>query len=206
MSQFFQIHAENPQPRLVSQAVEILRSGGVIVYPTDSSYALGCPIGDKSALDRIRAIRRLDDRHRFTLVCGDISGISTYAKVDNRSFRLIRGLTPGPYTFILDATHEVPRRLLQQKRRHIGIRIPDNRIALALLEAHGEPILSSTLLLPGEEIPPTDPYEIRQMLERHVDLIIDGGYGGIDLTTVIHLEGDEPYISRQGLGEAPFLQ
>lgn len=204
MSQFFQIHPDNPQKRLIDQAVEILRQGGVIVYPTDSGYALGCPIGDKHALDRIRELRRLDDRHNFTLVCRDLSSISTYAKVDNTLYRLLKAVTPGPYTFIMEATREVPRRI-QSRRKTIGMRVPDNAIVRALLDALGEPIMSTTLILPGETLPECDPYEIRQSLERHVDLVIDGGYGSMEPSTVIDLSGDVPEVLRRGLGDpAPF--
>ncbi|WLQ14858.1 L-threonylcarbamoyladenylate synthase [Hahella aquimaris] len=201
MSQFFQIHQDNPQARLVRQAVEIIHSGGVIVYPTDSGYALGCAIGDKSAADRIKGIRRLDDKHNFTLVCRDLSDISTYAKVDNSTYRLLKNHTPGAYTFILTATSEVPRRLLHPKRRQIGIRVPDNRIAQALLEELGEPLMSSTLIMPGEDMPMTDPYEIRQMLEHAVDLIIDGGFCGMEPTSVVDLTDDTPVILREGAGD-----
>ncbi|MDG9668488.1 L-threonylcarbamoyladenylate synthase [Hahella sp. CR1] len=201
MSQFFQIHQDNPQSRLVRQAVEIIHNGGVIVYPTDSGYALGCAIGDKSAADRIKSIRRLDDKHNFTLVCRDLSDISTYAKVDNSTYRLLKNHTPGAYTFILPATSEVPRRLLHPKRRQIGIRVPDNRIAQALLEELGEPLMSSTLIMPGEEMPMTDPYEIRQMLEHAVDLIIDGGFCGMEPTSVVDLTDDAPVILREGAGD-----
>lgn len=201
MSQFFQIHSENPQPRLVRQAVEIIRNGGLVIYPTDSCYALGCQLGDKAAMERMRALRSVDDRHKFTLMCCDLSEIATYAKVDNSAYRLIKSVTPGPYTFILQATHEVPRRLMHPKRRNIGIRVPDNTIAQALLAELGEPMLSSTLLLPGEEMPMTDPYEIRDVLERQVDLIIDGGYCGVEPTTVVHLEDGEPVVTRRGLGD-----
>ncbi|AZZ91122.1 threonylcarbamoyl-AMP synthase [Hahella sp. KA22] len=201
MSQFFQIHQDNPQARLVRQAVEIIHNGGVIVYPTDSGYALGCAIGDKSAADRIKSIRRLDDKHNFTLVCRDLSDISTYAKVDNSTYRLLKNHTPGAYTFILTATSEVPRRLLHPKRRQIGIRVPDNRIAQALLEELGEPLMSSTLIMPGEEMPMTDPYEIRQMLEHAVDLIIDGGFCGMEPTSVVDLTDDAPVILREGAGD-----
>jgi tRNA threonylcarbamoyl adenosine modification protein (Sua5/YciO/YrdC/YwlC family) len=204
MSQFFQIHPDNPQKRLTDQVVEMLRQGAVVVYPTDSGYALGCHIEDKQALDRIRAIRRLDDRHNFTLVCSDLSEISTYAKVDNTVYRLLKSATPGAYTFILEATREVPRRL-QSRRKTIGIRVPDNAIAQALLEGLGEPIMSTTLILPGETIPESDPYEIRQSLEHAVDLIIDGGYGSFEPTTVIDLTGDVPEVTRRGLGDpSPF--
>ncbi len=205
MSQFFQIHPDNPQPRLVRQAVELLRNGAVIVYPTDSAYALGCHLGDKKALDRIRDIRRVDDKHNFTLVCRDLSQAANYARMDNIAYRLINAHTPGPYTFILPATREVPRRLLHPKRRTIGIRIPDNRIAHALLEELGEPIMSTTLILPGEDMPMTDPYEIREMLEHQVDLVIDGGYCDIEPTTVVDLTDDLPVVVRRGKGDpAPF--
>jgi len=205
MSQFFQIHPDNPQPRLIRQAVEMLRNGAVIVYPTDSAYALGCHLGDKKALDRIRDIRRVDDKHNFTLVCRDLSQAATYARMDNIAYRLINAHTPGPYTFILPATREVPRRLLHPKRRTIGIRIPDNRIAQALLEELGEPIMSTTLILPGEDMPMTDPYEIRDVLEHQVDLVIDGGYCDIEPTTVVDLTGELPQVVRRGKGDpAPF--
>lgn len=204
MSQFFQIHPDNPQKRLIDQAVVILREGGVIVYPTDSGYALGCQIDDKRALDRIRELRRLDDRHNFTLVCRDLSEISTYAKVDNTLFRLLKAVTPGPYTFIMEATREVPRRI-QSRRKTIGMRVPNNPIAQALLGALGEPIMSTTLIMPGETLPECDPYEIRQSLEHHVDLVIDGGYGSMDPSTVVDLSGDVPEVVRRGLGDpAPF--
>lgn len=205
MSQFFQIHPDNPQARLVRQAVDIIRQGGVVVYPTDSAYALGCHIGDKGALDRIRRIRKLDDRHNFTLVCRDLSEISTYARVDNRVYRLLRHSTPGPYTFILKASSEVPRRLLHPKRKTVGLRVPDNRIAAALLEDLGEPLMSVTLIMPGEDLPLIDPYDIRDVLEHEVDLVIDGGYCGMEATTVIDLVDDLPLILRAGKGDvAPF--
>ncbi len=204
MSQFFQIHPDNPQKRLIDQAVELVRQGAVIVYPTDSGYALGCHIGDKQALDRICAIRRLDDKHNFTLVCRDLAEISTYAKVDNTQYRLLKAVTPGAYTFIMQATREVPRRI-QSKRKTIGMRVPDNAITGALLEALGEPLMSSTLILPGESIPETDPYEIRQTLEHAVDLIIDGGYGSLEPSTVVDLTQEVPQVVRRGLGDpAPF--
>ncbi len=205
MSQFFQIHPDNPQARLVRNAVDIIRQGGVVVYPTDSAYALGCHIGDKSALDRIRRIRRLDARHNFTLVCRDLSEIATYAKVDNTAYRLLRHCTPGPYTFILRATSEVPRRLLHPKRKTVGLRVPDNRIAAALLEDLGEPLMSVTLIMPGEDLPLIDPYDIRQTLEHDVDLVIDGGYCGMEATTVVDLADDTPMVLRAGKGDlAPF--
>jgi tRNA threonylcarbamoyl adenosine modification protein (Sua5/YciO/YrdC/YwlC family) len=200
MSQFFSIHPENPQLRLIRQAVEIVRAGGVIVYPTDSAYALGCQIGDKKALDRIRQIRQLDKHHNFTLMCRDLSELSAYAKVDNQVFRLLKTYTPGPYTFILDATAEVPRRLMHPKRKTIGLRVPSNPIALALLEELGEPLMSVTLIMPTDEYPLTDPYDIRDTLEHHVDLIVDGGYCGLEATTVVDLSGEVPQVTRQGVG------
>ena len=200
MSQFFTIHPENPQLRLIRQAVEIVRAGGVIVYPTDSAYALGCQIGDKKALDRIRQIRQLDKHHNFTLMCRDLSELSAYARVDNQVFRLLKTYTPGPYTFILDATAEVPRRLMHPKRKTIGLRVPGNPIALALLEELGEPLMSVTLIMPTDEYPLTDPYDIRDTLEHHVDLIVDGGYCGLEATTVVDLSGEVPQITRQGVG------
>lgn len=204
MSQFFQIHPDNPQKRLIDQAVQMVREGAVIVYPTDSGYALGCQIDDKHALDRIRAIRRLDDRHNFSLVCRDLSEISTYAKVDNTVFRLLKAVTPGAYTFILNATREVPRRI-QSKRKTIGMRVPDNNIVRALLEGLGEPLMSTTLILPGESNPECDPYDIRESLEHAVDLVIDGGYGSFEPTTVIDLTEEAPQVVRRGLGDpAPF--
>jgi len=205
MAQFFQIHAENPQHRLIVQAADIIRKGGVVVYPTDSAYALGCHIGDKDALDRIRAMRKLDKNHNFTLMCRDLSELATYARVDNAVYRLIKNHTPGAYTFILEATAEVPRRLLHPKRKTIGLRVPDSPIALALLAELGEPIMTSSLLMPGEEYPMTDPYDIRDSLEHQVDLIIDGGYCGLDPTTVIDFTGDAPELIRQGKGDfSPF--
>jgi len=205
MAQFFQIHPENPQQRLIAQAADIIRKGGVVVYPTDSAYALGCHIGDKDALDRIRTMRKLDKNHNFTLMCRDLSELATYARVDNSVYRLIKNHTPGAYTFILEATAEVPRRLLHPKRKTIGLRVPDNPIALALLAELAEPIMTSSLLMPGEEYPMTDPYDMRAPLEHHVDLIIDGGYCGLDPTTVIDLTGNSPELIRQGKGDfSPF--
>jgi tRNA threonylcarbamoyl adenosine modification protein (Sua5/YciO/YrdC/YwlC family) len=205
VSQFYQIHPDNPQARLIRHAADIIREGGVVVYPTDSAYALGCHIGDKNALDRIRRIRKLDDRHNFTLVCRDLSEIAAYAKVDNRVYRLLRHCTPGPYTFILRATSEVPRRLMHPKRKTVGLRVPDNRIAAALLEDLGEPLMSVTLIMPGDELPLIDPYDIRQTLEHDVDLVIDGGYCGMEATTVVDLADDAPLILRAGKGDiAPF--
>ncbi|HTF95628.1 MAG TPA: L-threonylcarbamoyladenylate synthase [Cellvibrio sp.] len=205
MAQFFQIHPENPQHRLIVQATDIIRKGGVVVYPTDSAYALGCHIGDKDALERIRSLRKLDKNHNFTLMCRDLSELATYARVDNQVFRLLKNHTPGAYTFILEATAEVPRRLLHPKRKTIGLRVPDNPIALALLQELGEPLMSSSLLMPGEEYPMTDPYDIRDSLEHFVDLVIDGGYCGLEPTTVIDLTADAPELIRQGKGDfSPF--
>lgn len=201
MSQFFQIHPETPQPRLVTRAVEILRAGGLIVYPTDSCYALGCQLGNTQAVERIRQIRRVDDGHHFTLVCRDLSELATYARVDNSAYRLLRSFTPGPYTFILRATREVPRRLQHPRRRTIGLRVPDNAVAQALLDALGEPLISSTLLLPEEEMPLTDPKEIRERLEGRVDLVIDGGNCGLEPTSVVDLSEETPRVVRRGRGE-----
>jgi tRNA threonylcarbamoyl adenosine modification protein (Sua5/YciO/YrdC/YwlC family) len=202
MSQFFQIHPDNPQKRLIAQAAQILREGGVIAYPTDSAYALGCHLDDKAALEKIRRIRQLDEKHNFTLVCSDLSQASTYARFDNHVFRLIKNHTPGAFTFILPATGEVPRRLQHPKRKTVGLRIPANNIALDLLAAHGEPIMSVSLILPGDSQPMLDPYDIRETLEHEVDLVIDGGYCGLEATTVIDLSGDEPSLIRQGVGDA----
>ncbi|HIF6343034.1 TPA: L-threonylcarbamoyladenylate synthase [Haemophilus influenzae] len=207
MSQFFYIHPENPQARLINQAVEILQKGGVIVYPTDSGYALGCMMGDKQAMDRIVAIRKLPEGHNFTLVCSDLSELSTYARVNNTAYRLIKNNTPGRYTFILTATKELPRRLMTSKRKTIGLRVPDNKIALDLLSALGEPILSCSLMLPNEEhTTQSDPEEIRDRLEHQVDLIIHGGYLGQEPTTVVDLTEESPVILREGSGStAPFI-
>ena len=205
MSQFFQIHPDNPQVRLIKQAADIVRKGGIIVYPTDSAYAIGCHIGDKKALDRIRRIRQLDDKHNFTLVCRDLSELATFARVDNTQYRLLKACTPGPYTFILKATAEVPRRLMHQKRKTIGLRVPENPTAQALLEELNEPLMSVTLIMPGDVDPLIDPYDIRVLLEHDVDLVIDGGYCGLEMTTVIDLADDDPVLVRQGKGDvAPF--
>ena len=204
MSQFFYIHPDTPQTRLIHQAVEIIKKGGVIVYPTDSGYALGCAIGEKAAMDRIVAIRQLPENHNFTLVCHDLSEISLYAMVSNQSYRLIKNNTPNPYTFILPATKELPRRLMT-KRKTIGIRVPDNAIALALLEALGEPILSCSLMLPHTEVTESDPDEIRDYLEKRVELIIHGGYLSQQPTTVVDLTDETPVIIREGAGDlTPF--
>ncbi|MBK5964642.1 threonylcarbamoyl-AMP synthase [Thiocystis minor] len=206
MAQFFQIHSENPQPRLVRRAVEILLEGGVVVYPTDSSYALGCQIGEKSAMERIRRLRRLDDKHNFTLVCRDLSEITTYARIDNQAFRLLKTLTPGPYTFIHEATKQVPRRLLHPKRKAIGIRVPDHEICRALLTELNQPILSTTLILPDDDQPLTDPYEMRELLDKHVDLVIDGGFCGLEPTTVVDMTADPPALVRLGKGDATLFE
>lgn len=200
MAQFFSIHSNNPHLRLIKQAVAIVRDGGVIVYPTDSCYALGCHLGDKSAMSRIRTIRQVDDHHHFTLVCRNLAEISTYAKVDNSQYRLLKATTPGSYTFILQATKEVPRRMQHPKRNTIGLRIPDHPVVLALLEELDEPLLSSTLILPGDEFPLNDTEEIRERLEHQVDLIMDAGSCGIEMTTVIDLTTDVPELIRSGKG------
>lgn len=205
MSQFFAIHPENPQARLVRQAVDIIRQGGVIAYPTDSGYGLGCHMGDKSAVERIRAIRQIDDKHHLTLICRDLSELSLYARVDNTAFRLIKNNTPGPYTFILQATREVPRRLMHPKKKTLGLRIPDHPITQALLEELGEPLMSTSLILPGEEEPMVEPWAIREALEHSLDLVIDGGYCGNEPTTIVSLLDDVPEVIREGVGDTePF--
>ena len=201
MSQYFCIHPDNPQLRLIHQAVEIIKQGGLVAYPTDSAYALGCHIGDKAALKRIRLIRRLNDAHNLTLVCRDLSDLSIYAKVSNSAYRLLKAATPGPYTFILPATKEVPRRLTHPKRKTIGLRVPRNAICSSLLAALNEPMMSTTLILPGDEYPLSDPEEIRDLLEHQVDLVIDGGFGGLEVTSVISFEGDRPEVIRRGCGD-----
>lgn len=201
MSQYFQIHPETPQQRLIHQSVEILKKGGVIAYPTDSAYALGCRLDDKQAMDRIRQIRNLDERHHFTLVCRDLSEIGVYARVNNTAFRLLKAHTPGPYTFILAATREVPRRLLHPKRKTIGLRVPDNNIAQALVAGMGEPLASTTLQLPGDDLPLADAEEIRERLERQVDLVIDGGHGPVEPTTVVDFVEEVPEVVRHGAGD-----
>ena len=205
MAQYFEIHPTHPQSRLIKRAVEIVRHGGVIAYPTDSSYALGCHIGDKAAMERIRRIRRVEEDHNFTLVCRDLSEVSQYARVGNADYRLLKANTPGPYTFILPATREVPRRLQHPKRKTIGLRVPDHVIAQALLAELNEPLMSSTLMLPGESLPLSDPGEIRQRLEHEVDLIIDGGFCGLEPTTVIELEEGRATVVRQGKGDSERL-
>ena len=202
MAQYFHVHPQNPQPRLIKRAVQIVRDGGVIVYPTDSSYAIGCHIGDKAAMERIRRIRDLDDRHNFTLVCRDLSEVALYARLSNADYRILRAHTPGPYTFILPATREVPRRLQNPRRKTIGLRVPDHVIAQALLADLREPLMSSTLILPGDDLPLNDPEDIRERLEHQVDLVIDGGNCGLEPTTVVVLEDGIAEIARRGRGEA----
>ncbi|HQR72806.1 MAG TPA: L-threonylcarbamoyladenylate synthase [Burkholderiaceae bacterium] len=201
MAFLLSIHPVNPQPRLVRQAVASMRDGSVVAYPTDSSYALGCLIGDKEAMERIRRIRNADKNHNFTLVCRDLSEIAKYARVDNRQYRTLRAFTPGPYTFLFEATREVPKRLQNPKRRTIGIRVPDNEIVRMLLAELGEPIMSSTLLLPGETEPLTDPQEIKERLEHVVDLVIDGGTCGFEPSSVVDLSGEVPVVVRRGKGD-----
>ena len=200
MAQYFTIHPETPQARLLQQAVAILRDGGVIALPTDSCYALACHTGDKEAMETLRRIRDVDDRHHLTLMCRDLSAIGQYARVDNACYRLLKAATPGSYTFILEGTKELPRRLLHPKRKTIGLRIPDHPVALALLDALGEPLLTSTLILPGQELPLTDGWEIREQLEHDLDLILDGGHCGPEPTTVIDLTGPQPEVLRLGRG------
>jgi tRNA threonylcarbamoyl adenosine modification protein (Sua5/YciO/YrdC/YwlC family) len=201
MGQYFEIHKDNPQSRLIDKAASILRQGAVVVYPTDSCYALGCLVGDKAAMDRIIRLRQLDDRHNMTLVCRDLSEISSFARLGNVHFRLIKSLTPGAYTFLLKATKDVPRRLQHPKRKTIGLRIPDNNIVSALLESLGKPMLSTSLILPGDELPMNDPESIKERMINEVDLIIDGGNGGISATTVLDLTQDDPLVVREGLGD-----
>ena len=201
MSQYFSIHPVNPQKRLIKQAVEMIKQGALVVYPTDSCYAFGCHLGDKEALDRIRRIRQVDEKHNFTLVCRDLSELSNYAFVDNTMFRLLRNYTPGPYTFILRASREVPRRMQVAKRKTIGLRIPNHQVALDLLEVLGEPLMSSTVILPGDNTPMTDPEDMRARLAHEVDLIIDGGNCGFEPTTVVNMVDSSYDILRQGKGE-----
>ncbi|HIF75708.1 MAG TPA: threonylcarbamoyl-AMP synthase [Porticoccaceae bacterium] len=206
MVDFLQVHPINPEVRLIKQAVGVLMDGGVIVYPTDSTYALGCHIGDKSALERIRRIRQLDSKHNFTLVCCDLSSLASYALVHNRAYRILKAYTPGPYTFILKATAEVPRRLMHPKRKTIGLRVPENAIAQAILALHGEPIMSTSLILPGEGEQLFDAYEMRLKIGKLVDLIIDGGACGLEPTTMVDLVDGVPQILRAGKGDTkPFL-
>lgn len=206
MSQFFHIHPDNPQQRLLKQAVQIIRQGGVVIFPTDSGYTLGCAVGEKNAMDKIMQIRQVSGEHHFTLMCRDLSELSVYAKVENSAFRLIKNNTPGAYTFILKGTKEVPRRLLNDKKKTIGLRIPENKIALALLEELTEPLLTTSLILPGAEFAESDPDEMRQQLEKQVDLILHGGVIGEAPTTVVDLSDEPPVILREGRGDpARFL-
>ncbi len=205
MTQFFQIHPDNPQLRLLRQAAQIVHGGGIVALPTDSCYALVCHLDDKAAVERLRRIRNIDDKHHLTLLCRDLSEIAQYAKVDNRQYRLLKTASPGPYTFILEATKEVPRRLSHPSRKTIGLRVPENPVAQALLEELGQPLLGSTLTMPGDSDPLTDPDEVRERLGRQVELVIDGGACGLEPTTVIDLTGEEPLLVRQGRGDpGPF--
>jgi tRNA threonylcarbamoyl adenosine modification protein (Sua5/YciO/YrdC/YwlC family) len=200
-SRYLEIHPTDPQPRLIRQAAEIMRGGGVVVYPTDSCYALGCHLGDKTAMERISTIRQTDRHHHFTLVCSDLSEIAKYARVDNRQYRTLKAFTPGPYTFILLATKETPKRLQNEKRRTIGIRVPDHPIPMALIDELGEPLMSSTLLMPGDDEPMTDAREIQERLLHLVDAVIDGGNCGMEPSSVIDLAGPAPIIVRRGKGD-----
>ena len=200
MSQYFVIHDSHPQQRLLRRAAEIVQSGGLVVYPTDTTYALGCHIGDKAALDRIRQVRRLDRQHHFTLTCRDLSEVSAYARVDNANYRLLRRLTPGPFTFLLTASREVPRRLVHPRRRTIGLRVPENAIARQLLENVGQPMMTTTMRLPDHDSALTSAEDIREVLEKSVDLIIDGGHCGVVPTTIVDLTDEDPLVTRQGLG------
>jgi tRNA threonylcarbamoyl adenosine modification protein (Sua5/YciO/YrdC/YwlC family) len=202
VAQYFVIHPTHPQPRLVARAAEIVRGGGVIAYPTDSCYALGCHVGDKAAMARLRRIRGVDERHHFTLMCRDLSELGTYARVDNRQYRLLKALTPGSYTFILEGTKDLPRRILHPRRKTIGLRVPDHPVAAALLAELGEPLLSATLVLPGDDAPLEDAAAIRRRLEHDVDLIVDGGPCGTAPTTVVDLSGPVPEVLRVGKGPA----
>ncbi|WP_338844532.1 L-threonylcarbamoyladenylate synthase [Massilia sp. W12] len=201
MSQFFQIHPDNPQARLIKQAAAIINSGGIVALPTDSCYALVCQLDDKSGVERLRRIRDVDEKHHMTLLCRDLSEISLYARVDNRQYRVLKAATPGPYTVILEATKEVPRRISHPSRKTIGMRVPENKIALALLEELGQALVSTTLILPDEQHPLTDPEFIREKLEKKIELVIDGGACGFDATTVIDLSGSEAVLVRQGRGD-----
>lgn len=200
MSQFFEIHPDNPQLRLIHQAVQIIRKGGIAILPTDCCYSINCHLDDKDAIERIRRIRNLDKEHNFTLVCRDLSEISTYAKISNHAYRLLKAKTPGPYTFLLPATSVVPRRLQHAKRKTIGIRIPDHPVITALLNEFVQPLMSATLILPGHEFPETEAWEIREKLEHEVDLVVDGGHCGIEPTTVVDLKESVPVVVRQGKG------
>jgi tRNA threonylcarbamoyl adenosine modification protein (Sua5/YciO/YrdC/YwlC family) len=202
MSQYFEIHPENPQPRLVKQAAAIIRDGGIVAAPTDSAYALICRLDDKAAVERLRRIRGIDDKHHLTLLCRDLSEIAQYARVDNQQYRLLKSTTPGPYTVVLEATKEVPRRLSHPSRKTIGLRVPESPIVLALLEELGEPVIGTTLQLPGDEHMLSDPEEVLERLGKQIDLVIDGGAGTLEPTTVVDLTGPEPVLVRQGRGDA----
>lgn len=205
MAQFFSIHPDNPQPRLVRQAVQIIRDGGLIAFPTDSAYALGGQIGNAALIERIRRIRQVDERHHFTLMCRDLSDIANYARVDNVRYRLLKAATPGSYTFILEATRELPRRIQHPRRKTVGLRIPDHPLNSALLEELGEPMLTSTLILPPDPYPLCDPHEIRSRLEHQVELIIDSGGCGLEATSVVDLTGAAPVLVRAGKGDLGLL-
>lgn len=205
MTDIFRIHPENPQKRLIKQAADRIRGGGVVIYPTDAAYAVGCALENKRGLERIVQLRQLDDKHQFTILCRDLSELAIYAKVENWAFRLLKANTPGAYTFILRATNEVPRRLMHTKKKTLGLRVPDNAVVQALLEELGEPIMSTTLLLPGEEYPLIDPEEIYERVGKQVDLVLDGGWGEMETTTVVDLEDDSPIVLREGKGDpSPF--
>ena len=206
MSQFFQIHPDNPQPRLIRQAAQIVGSGGLLALPTDSSYALVCHLDDKSAVEKMRRIRGVDDRHHLTLLCRDLSDLANYAKVDNRQYRMLKAATPGPYTFILEATKEVPRRLSHPARKTIGLRVPEHAIAQALLAELGQPLLGTTLILPDSEMPLNDPAEIRDQLQKQIELVIDGGSCSLEPTTVVDLTGEAPEVTRHGRGDASLFE
>lgn len=206
MATLVEIHPTHPQPRRIAEIVEEIRRGGLIAYPTDSSYAFGCHIGDKRAIDRIRSIRKTDKHHNFTLVCSDLSEISTYARVDNWAYRLLKSLTPGPYTFILQATREVPKRLQNPKRRTIGLRVPDHPVVQAILQELGEPIMSSTLTLPGADLPLNDAFEIEEKIGDRIEMIVDAGPTGIEPTSVIDLSGGSINILREGRGDVSSLR
>ncbi len=206
MSQYFEVHPETPQPRLVRRAVEIIRAGGLVAYPSGTTYALGCGLGEKAAVERIRALRQLDERHHFTLACRDLSDIGSYTRMDNTAFRLLKAHTPGPYTFVLRATAEVPRRLQHSRRRTIGIRVPDHPVARAILMELGEPLTTSTLLLPDEGDPLTDPADIRDRIGRQLDAVVDAGPGGLEPSTVVDLSGEAPQVLRHGAGDADVFE
>lgn len=206
MTEIFRIHPETPQRRLMKQAADRLKRGEVLVYPTDAAYAVGCALENKRGLDRIVQLRQLSDKHQFTILCKDLSELATYAKVENWAFRLLKANTPGPYTFVLKATNEVPRRLMHPKKKTLGMRVPESAIIQALLEEVGEPIMSTTLQFPGDEFPAIDPEEISERVGKSVDLILDGGWGEMETSTVVDLEGDAPVLLREGKGDpAPFL-